>query len=153
MAGWVVVCGAQDLNHECKLFHGKTMSYESELSKHNLVLYRHRKRGHTFAFFFFLSYHRELIIWRIIVTATDCSVTFNKLWESSGVKATAGKIVAAISKQCVLFSCFINSLFVFYRRRRSSFHGNRGGHFLWDAMSSNKNTGVERCVWLCPVLF
>lgn len=27
---------AQDLNHECKLFHGKTMLPQCELSKHDL---------------------------------------------------------------------------------------------------------------------
>lgn len=36
---------------------------------------------------------------------------------------------------------------------KENVHKNSGGHFLWGAMDLNKNTGVERCVQLCPVLF
>lgn len=140
MPGWAAVCEAQDLNHEYKLLHGKTMSLRSELSNHSLGSQNDREGTYTW-------------IWRCcsflfssVSGAHFVLINVNDNCRLNEEKAAAGKHV-----QVLFCSCFINRQLDFYCRR--SFRGNSGGHFLWDVTSSNNNTGVERCLWLCPVLF
>lgn len=132
---WAVVGGTQDLNHECStLCHSIT-----KLSKRTLVLKGNnwKERGDFQQSF---SGRSSVVLWY--------SLLINKLQQENDYSCCT----VLLSCCFVLFSGFNNSLLDFYPRRRSP-HGNSRGHFLSVTTSSNKNTGVDRCVWLCPVLF
>lgn len=69
---------AQDLNHEYKLFHGKTMLPQCELSKHDVEERGNLRWGKTDIFFPFLCFCRVLIV-SYKVTNANCRVTFIEL--------------------------------------------------------------------------